>query len=140
MRGAFLTIKAFFITAAAIFCLLFVYALTSVSAFPDGERYEYYKGTSSEETVLSRSPLDKLFLSGISGESVRYTGDRAEELISRFRAEILFTEETAGVINYYCYSPAFKNAVHIGNETVNLHIATSGSETAAGTPIIFGGF
>lgn len=71
---------------------------------------------------------------------MRYTGDRAEELISRFRAKILFTEEAAGVVNYYCYSPLLKNTVLIGGKTVNLHIACSGSETAAGTPVIFGGF
>ena len=104
MRGAFMTIKAFIVTAVVIFCVLFVYALTSVSVFPDGERYEYYTGTSSEEIIVSRSPYKKLFLSDIKGESVRYTGDRAEELISRFRAKILFTEEAAGVVNYYCYS------------------------------------
>ncbi len=140
MRGAFITIKAFLITAVVIFCALFVYALSAVSVFPKGERYEYYTGTSSGEIILSRSPYKKLFLSDIKGESVRYTGDRAEELIDRFHAEILFTEEAAGVINYYCYSPALKNTVMIGDKTVNLHIATSGSETAAGTPIIFGGF
>ncbi|MBD5636832.1 MAG: hypothetical protein HDP28_03285 [Clostridia bacterium] len=140
MRGAFLTIKAFIITAVAIFCVLFVYALTSVSVFPKGSRYEYYTGTSSEEIIVSRSPIKKLFLSNIKGESVRYTGDRAEELIARFHAEILFTEEAAGIVNYYCYSPSLKNSVIIGDKTVNLHIATSGSETAAGTPIIFGGF
>ena len=138
MRGAFMTIKAFIVTAVVIFCVLFVYALTSVSVFPDGERYEYYTGTSSEEIIVSRSPYKKLFLSDIKGESVRYTGDKAEELISRFRAKILFTEEAAGVVNYYCYSPLLKNTVLIGGKTVNLHIACSGSETAAGTPVIFG--
>ena len=140
MRGAFITFKAFIVAAVAIFCVLFVYALTSVSVFPKGTRYEFYTGTSSGEIILSRTPVKKLFLSNVKGESVRYTGNRAEELIARFRAEILFTEEAAGVVNYYCYSPALKNTVLIGDKTVNLHIATSGSETAAGTPIIFGGF
>lgn len=140
MRGAFLTIKAFFVTAIAICCVLFVYALSTFSAFEKGERHEFYKGTSSEEIVLARSPYQKLFLSNVKGESVRYTGDRAKELISRFGAEILFTEEAAGVVNYYCYSPALKNTVRIGDQTINLHIACNGEETAAGTPVIFGGF
>lgn len=140
MRGAFLTIKAFFVTVIAICCVLFVHALTSFSVFEQGERHEFYKGTSSDEIVLSRTPYKKLLLSNVKGESVRYTGDRAEELITRFGAEILFTEEAAGVVNYYCYSPSLESAVLIGDKTVNLHIACNGEETAAGTPVIFGGF
>lgn len=140
MRGTFITIKAFIVTAVVIFCALFVYALSSVSVFPNGERYEYYTGTSSGEIILSRSPLEKLLLPNIEGESVRYTGNRTEELLARFHAKILFTEEAAGVVNYYCYSSAFEKTVLIGDKAVNLHIACNGSETAAGTPIIFGGF
>lgn len=140
MRGAFLAIKAFLLTAVAVSCVLFVYVLFTASVFPSGERHEFYKGTSSEEIVLSRSPYEKLFLSNVKGESVRYAGDRAEEMIKRFNAEILFTEEAAGVVNYYCYSPMLENNVLIGEERVNLHIACNGEETAAGTPVIFGGF
>lgn len=140
MRGAFLAIKAFIITGVAIFCVLFVYALSAFSVFGQGERHEFYKGTSSDEIVLSRTPYAKLFLSDLKGESVRYTGDRAEELIVHFNAKILFTEEAAGIVNFYCYSPVLENAVLIGDQTINLHIACNGKETAAGTPIIFGGF
>lgn len=139
MRGVFLTIKAFVVTAVAILCVIFIYALSKSSVFSRGERYEFYRGTSSEEIVLSRSPYEKLFLSGVRGEGVQYTGDRAEEIISRFDAEILFTEEVAGVVNYYCYSPFLKTSLLIGDKTVNLHVACNGENTAAGTPIIFGG-
>lgn len=140
MRRTYFTIRAFFLTAVAIACALFCYALAHSPVFERGERYEFYKGTSSEEALLSRAPHDKLLLQGVRGESVRYTGDRAEELIEKFHAEVLFTEEAAGVLNYYCYSPVLQNSVLIGEKRVNLHIACNGERTAAGTPVIFGGF
>ncbi len=140
MRGLISIIKAFFVTAIAIGCVIFAYVLSISPVFPKGVRYEFYSGTSSDEIVLSRSPFEKLFLSGVKGESVRYRGDRAQEILSGFGAEILFVEKAAGITNYYCYSPALKNSVSLGGEVVNLHIACNGEETAAGTPLIFGGF
>ena len=140
MRRFLFTIKAFVTAVVVLGCLVVVYALAKSPVFERGERYEFYTGTSSDQIVLARSPLEKLTLSNIKGESVRYEGDRAQELISRFQAKILFIEEAAGVVNYYCYSPFLEGAVELRGERVNLHIATSGERTAAGTPIIFGGF
>ena len=126
--------------AAVIGSMAFVYALKNAPVFERGERYEFYLGTSSEEVVLAQSPLAKLFLKNIKGESVRYKGDRVQELISRFNAEILFVEEAAGVTNYYCYTSALKGGVQLGEYCVNLHVAVDKEQTAAGTPLIFGGF
>ena len=140
MKKLLFTIKAFCFTALALGSLFIVYALLHAPVFERGERYEFYTGTSSEEIVLARSPFEKLFLSGIKGESVRYSGDRAEELIKRFRAKVLFTEEASGITNYYCYSPLLERSVVLSGEKVNLHIAVSADKTAAGTPVIFGGF
>ena len=140
MKQFLLTIKAFIAAAVIIGCIVFVYALVHAPVFERGERYEFYTGTSSEEVVLARSPLEKLFLKDIKGESVRYSGDRAEELIQRFHAKILFTEEAAGVTNYYCYTSLLKGGVPLGGHCVNLHIAVGHEQTAAGTPVIFGGF
>ena len=140
MRVAFLAIKAFIVTAVAALCVFFAYSLSVSPVFAGGERYEFYRGTSSDEIVLARFPYEKLFLSGIKGESARFKGDRAEELVARFGAEILFTEEAAGVVNYYCFTPVLGDAVLLGESAVNLHIACNGEETAAGTPVIFGGF
>ena len=135
-----MTIKAVIAAALVLGCLAFTFALLHSPVFERGERHEFYTGTSSDEIVLARSPLEKLLLSNIKGESVRYEGDRAEELIARFNAEILFTEEAAGVTNYYCYSPMLKGGVVLCGALVNLHVAVSGNRTAAGTPVIFGGF
>ena len=140
MRKFLITIKAFIVAAAVIGCIVFAYALVHAPVFERGERYEFYVGTSSEEVVLANSPLEKLFLKNIKGESVRYSGDRAEALMGRFHAKILFTEEAAGVTNYYCYTSQLKGGVLLNGYCVNLHIAVGNEQTAAGTPVIFGGF
>ena len=140
MRKFLFTIKAGFIVVLTLVALFFVYALKHAPVFEKGERYEFYTGTSSEDIVLASSPFEKLFLTGIKGESVRYQGDRVEALLARFHAAVLFTEEAAGVTNYYCYSPVLQGCVRLNGERVNLHIAVSGNNTAAGTPVIFGGF
>ncbi len=140
MHRALLFLKAVAVTAAAIICLVFLYALYSSPVFGSGERYEFYKGTSSDEIFCSRTPLGKLTCPNVKGECAFYAGDRVEEIRSEFEAEILFIEESAGTVNYYCYSPALENGVLLNGYTVNLHIAYSGERTAAGTPIIFGGY
>ena len=140
MRKLLFTIKAFFTAILVAACLIFVYALLHAPVFEQGERYEFYTGTSSDEIVLAGSSLEKLRLNGVKGESVRYQGDRAQELIERFHAEVLMIEEAAGVVNYYCYSSALDSCIQLNGKRVNLHIAVSKEATAAGTPIIFGGF
>ena len=140
MRKFLFTIKAGLCVVLMLGALLFVYARRNAPVFERGEHYELYTGTSSEDIVLASSPFEKLFLTGIKGESVRYQGNRAEELIKRFHAAVLFIQEAAGVTNYYCYSPVLMRSVQLNGEKVNLHIAVRGSKTAAGTPIIFGGF
>ena len=140
MKRVLQTIKAFIASTVVLFCALFAYALFHAPVFEKGERYEFYTGTSSGEIVLASSPFQKLLLPNVKGESVRYQGDRVEELLFRFDAEVLFIEEAAGIINYYCYSPALENAIELNGKRVNLHIALSGERTAAGTPVIFGGF
>ena len=140
MRKFLFTIKAFLSAVLVAGCLVFAYALIHSPVFHRGERYEFYTGTSSDGVISARSPLEKLAYAKVKGESVRYQGDRAEELISLFNARVLFIEEAAGVTNYYCYSPALDDAVLLNGRRVNLHIAVNGEKTAAGTPIIFGGF
>ena len=140
MKKFLFTLKAFWIAAFCLAVLLALYAILHGPVFERGESYEFYMGTSSEKIVHADSPLEKLFLTGVKGESVRYKGDRAQELITRYRAKVLFTEEAAGITNYYCYSPVLKNAIVLNGQLVNLHIAVCGERTAAGNPVIFGGF
>ena len=126
--------------AAVFACTGFAYALTRSPVFA-GENYEFSAGASSSaEIVHTDNPaLYKLF-HAVAGESARYKGDVSEELLARFQARILFIENVCGIVNYYCYSPVLSGGVALGGEVVNLHIAVGECMTAAGTPVIFGGF
>lgn len=141
MRMVLRGMRAIFITIIALACAAGAILLLHAPVFEEGKRYELYLAPSSSALMLeSGDPaLDKLLYS-VKGESVSYDGDKKMQLMTRFRAKVLFTEEAAGVTNYYCYSPLLKESVALRGQRVNLHIAVSEQETAAGTPIIFGGF
>ncbi len=140
MRKFFRGIQAMGVVALALLLAAGAALLLHAPLFLEGKNYELYLSPSSSSLVLlTDDPVrDKLFCP-VMGESVRYDGDKKDELIARFRAEILFTEEAAGVTNYYCYSPLIGGGIALNGYTVNLHIATSQEQTAAGSPIIFGG-
>lgn len=132
-------IKGIAIIGACIACGAFAYALTRSPVF-DGEGYELYTGTSSAGVIVTDAPAAVKLTLPVAGESARWEGDRAAELVARFEAKILFVEETCGITNLYCYAPQLGGGIALGGEVVNLHIASDGSCTVAGTPIIFGGF
>ncbi len=132
-------IKGIAIIGACIACGAFAYALTRSPVF-DGEGYELYTGTSSAGVIVTDAPAAVKLTLPVAGESARWEGDRAAELLERFDAKVLFCEEVCGTRNYYCSSPLLGEGVLLRGVRVNLHIAVSGSRTAAGTPIIFGGF
>ena len=132
-------IKGIAIIGACIACGAFAYALTRSPVF-DGEGYELYTGTSSAEVIVTDAAAAVKLTLPVAGESARWEGDRAAELLERFDAKVLFCEEVCGTRNYYCSSPLLGEGVLLRGVRVNLHIAVSGSRTAAGTPVIFGGF
>lgn len=135
-------VKQIGILCCCLLCAACAFFLMLSPVFPQGERYELYKEASSSVPCLeTTSPvLEKLRLGKIAGESVRYEGDRVEELISMFRARLLFKEEVCGVENFYLYSPYLGEGVVLNGVHVNLHLSRDGEKTAAGTPLIFGGF
>ncbi len=141
MRGCLAKLRTACILFGVLFCALFVCALWRLPVFEGGRGYELYLGDSSSARILStKTPaLDKLFNLDVKGESVRYEGDRFEELKSHFHAQLLFTEEAAEVTNYYLFSPDLAGGVLLMGRRVNLHIAVGRGQTAAGTPLIFGG-
>jgi len=143
MRGKLLhaALAAVTVLCAAL-CAVFAYALRTSPAFERGEDYTFYMGASSSSlSVSSENPaLDKLLLHGVAGESTRYFGDRYEDLKEKYRAELLFTEEACGVVNYYMYSPLLGNCVFLNGYAVNFHVAVGAEQTAAGTPLVFGGY
>lgn len=132
-------IKGIAIIGACIACGAFAYALTRSPVF-DGEGYELYTGTSSAGVIVTDAPAAVKLTLPVAGESARWEGDLAAELLARFEAKVLFCEEVCGIRNYYCHSPQLGESVLLNGVRVNLHIAVSGDRTAAGTPIIFGGF
>lgn len=142
MRKIFRAVKTFFAVACAVVCAAALYAAFRSPVFGQGYAYTFYLGAdSSSLAVQTDTPaLTKLLLGETAGESARFGGDRFEELKERFRAELLFSESACGITNYYLYSPALGEGVWLNGYCVNLHIAVNGTYTAAGTPLIFGGF
>ncbi len=142
MRRAMFAIKTMGIFACALFLSALCYALRRLPVFEKGDAYELYLGSSSSAQVLLTSDpaLEKFLHGGVKGESVRYEGDRFEEIREKFHAELIFTETCAGVTSYYLFSPDLGGGVELSEGRVNLHIAVGHGQTAAGTPLIFGGF
>lgn len=141
MRKLFHACVAFATVLLSVGAALFALLLYRAPAFESGTGYELYFGASSSaQCVQTERPALVKLLNGVKGESVRYEGDKYKELKEKFEAELLFTESVCGVTNYYLYSPLLGETVTINGYAVNLHLAVSGERTAAGTPLIFGGF
>ncbi len=142
MRTFWKNCKGILIIVSAFACAILLYCLTNAPVFSGGTGYELYYGNSSSAQVVRPDGVAvyKWIHGGAQGESVRYDGNRVQELLQEFLATVLWEEEACGIINYYCYSPKLKNGVELCGEFVNLHIAVSASQTAVGTPVIFGGF
>lgn len=126
--------------AMCFVCAAFAYALTRLPVFA-GEGYEFSSGTSSSAHIeRTDAPFSYKLFHAVAGESARFPGDVRAQLIASYRAEVLFCEEACGVTNYYCFSPLLGAGILLDGRQVNLHIAVGGGQTAAGTPVIFGGF
>lgn len=142
MRRWFRAGKAVVSILCAAVCGIMLYSLLNVPLFAQGSAYTFYLGASSSSlAVVTRTPvLTKLLLGETAGESTVYEGNCYEELKERYRAELLFSEEACGTVNYYLYSPVLGGGVMLDGYLVNLHVAVSERGTAAGSPLIFGGF
>lgn len=109
-----------------------------------GERVFYLDSDSSQG--LRKTELALKDFSRITGECVRFEREEgvaeeiAREIAEKYGAEILFTEEAAGVISFYGYTDAWDCGVVVNGQTVNLHVAVADTQCAVGTPIIFDGF
>lgn len=124
----------------AFLCGAFCYALARMPAF-GGTGYEFSCGASSSARIVrTDAPVLYKLTHPVAGESARFTGDVSEELLLAYRARVLFCEEADGVCSYYCYSPLLGEGILLNGVRVNLHIAAGKGQTAAGTPVIFGGW
>lgn len=133
------------LVAVLLSCLVsagVLFLLWHAPSFAGAKRYTLFLGetSSAEAVVLDGDALPLVLPSEVRGESAFFQGDRAEELLRAYRARVLFTEEAAGAVSYYCYSPYLGEGIFLDGECVNLHIAAGRGQTAAGTPLLFGGF
>lgn len=118
--------------------------LTGTTVFEGGETYTFYLNSKSSSAQMVRvdgaESWKKLFLTDCVGESATYSGQCAQEILSRYRAEVRFTEQVGDVMSYYCYSPMLGEGIALCGSEINLHVAESAAQTVAGTPVIFGGY
>jgi len=137
-------------TVIAGTCCLGMLSLMNISGqkllFDGGDYYIFYGGNggSSSEMVCAER-LDalkvKATLKKISGESATYLNKNLkDELITKFNAVVIFTEETADIKNYYAFTDKIDNYIILNGKKINLHIAVSQAKTTIGSPIIFGGY
>ena len=119
-----------------------LFVLRHAPSFAGAARYTLFLGetSSAEAVVLEGDALPLLLSPEVRGESAVFQGDRAEELLRAYRARVLFIEEAAGTVSYYCHSPLLGEGLLLNGKRVNLHIAAGRGQTAAGTPLLFGGF
>lgn len=112
----------------------------------EGKRTFYLYTPSSQAT--QKTTLDFLDVFHVQGESVCFeflgTDDKKQELVQeilkKYRAELVVKEEILGTVSYYAYTPTLFKGVSVQGKRVNLHIAIGETQAAVGTPIIFGGF
>ena len=142
------------VAVAVIFSLLCAVGVKSVGvtklAELVGERTYFLDSPSSQG--LRKKQLSVGDLTRVKGECVStsisaYNGGRyltkedlAKEIAVKYGAEILFCEETDGVVSYYAYTDAWHEGVYLYGMKINLHIALDGERLTVGTPIIFDGF
>ena len=122
--------------------LLLLFSLLSVSKFPDldGKRTFFLDSASSQG--LRKDCISILDIFRVKGECVRLDACQynAESLLVRYQAEVLFKEEVAGRVSYYCYTEKWGGGLCINGYKVNLHIAVGEEEMVVGFPIIFDGY
>lgn len=117
-----------------------------ISKFRDIDGVHTFYLDSPSSQALIKTKLAFADLPRVKGESVTFTvqdqdpDTLANELVTRYQAQILFVERTGDITSYYAYAPALGESVRVNGAPVNLHIAIANDRAAVGTPLIFGGF
>ena len=113
--------------------------LFNFSAFPNEKKTEYYLYSSSSQAKIVReiSLNDLLFL---KGERAETTETEVGVLLERYGASVVFLEEFADGVSYYCYSPTLKTPLLIDGKFINLQIVVKKSGVLLGSPVVFGGY
>ena len=134
----------------AVFCFLWCMQACRFSSAVGEDRVFYLQSASSQG--LRKETLSIADLTRVKGECVFaeisiFNGgmsltkeEIAQNIAARYGGEILFQEETCGVVSYYAYTPRWQDGLYINGVKINLHIAVGEDRLAVGTPIIFDGF
>ena len=140
----------FFTTAL---CALFSLVLLAAPQFLDrrllfegAESYVFYtQSASSQAEMLFADAQNALSVkrsaTHLTGESACFSSaEQAMAQAEKYEAQLLFTQTTGDVTDYYYYSPRLGAGVTLRGKSVNLHISLRGDAGCAGSPIIFGGY
>ena len=136
-------LKMLLLTLSALLIIAAAGALPVKPCFKDGGNYTFYCGTSSADcktvTATISPAAEKLRLKNICGESVDFENFDLDGFLSAYGAEVVFTEELDGGVNYYC-TANLPYSVNLYGKTINLHVCVRGGNARAASPIIFGGY
>jgi len=141
-------VRATVLILITLFCALifggYLYGSHCRLAISGGESYRFYVGDTSKNcrevrAAAASAPLVRLSLFGVQGECAEYSSLDVDEFLKNLNAEIIFCEETADSVNYYCKAPLPYSATLYGEE-INLHVCVKESGVMAASPIIFGGY
>lgn len=137
----FLKLLAVTIAAGAFIAALAL--LPNNLCFESGECYTFFCGDSSkncrEVTVNGNAALKRLTLTGVCGESTVYPELDIDGFLKAVGGKIVFTEELADSVNYYCKAN-LPYKVTLYGEEINLHICVKSEGVKVASPIIFGGY
>ncbi len=139
--------------SAAMYITTLALALLTVAAivilpqrllFYGGESYRFYLGDTSKDCreVYSdgnSAPFTRLTLKDVNGESAVYPELDIHAFLEKVGGEIIFTEELADSVNYYCKANLPYSVTLYGQE-INLHICVKEGSVTVASPIIFGGY
>jgi hypothetical protein len=136
--------SVFFSLMAAVFILglLYIPQPLALEKYNLGT-YTFYYGSANFKTVPRESAAkEKYVLKNVRGESVCFSAAKAtaQDVLSYYRAKVVFVEEVNGIVSYYAETAAFDGGVDLNGREINLHIAVGGDRITVGTPLIFGGF
>lgn len=137
----FLKLLSVTVAAGAFIAMLAI--LPSRLCFKGGESYTFFTGDTSkscnEITVTDNTEQARLTLTNVCGECAQYSELDLNAFLQSVNGRILFVEELADSINYYCKAD-LPYSVTLYGETVNLHVCVRADGVKVASPIIFGGY
>lgn len=111
----------------------------------DGEYSLYYEdgGMSKEYSLTAfQTIFARLGKGGVSGESVRFSGDDEDidRIIKKLNIEIKDSQRLANLTTLYGYSARLGGGVMLDGQKINIQIVRKGNTVIIGTPLIMGSY